>query len=180
MAGWCHSRGGQDEAASLYRIEVTEGPGSGVRILNQSPPAAFRESVRIAEQNLYTRARELVGERNPREHEFAVQLRAFGASRSGADLGVAVLTALCSALLGRPLKGGLALAGGLNLGGSVETMHNPIDVVGVAMERGAASVLLPVACRRQLLDLSDETAARVQTVFYLDPADALRKALHEG
>ena len=52
---WCISPGGQDEATGLYRIEVTEGPGSGVRILNQSPPAALRESVRIAEQNLYAR-----------------------------------------------------------------------------------------------------------------------------
>src|SRR5665213_1433849 len=33
---WALSPGGQDEAASLYRIEVTEGPGGGVRILNQS------------------------------------------------------------------------------------------------------------------------------------------------
>lgn len=47
--------GGHDEATSLYRIEVTEGPGGGVRILNQAPPAPFRESVRLAEQNLYAR-----------------------------------------------------------------------------------------------------------------------------
>jgi len=177
---WALSPGGQDEAAGLYRIEVTEGPGSGVRILNQSPPAPFRESVRIAEQNLYGRARDLVGERNPREHEFAVQLRSFDASKSGADLGIAALVALCSALLARPLKGGLAIVGGLNLGGSVETVHNTIDVVELAMEKGAATVLMPVACRRQLVDLSDEAAARVQIVFYLDPADALRKALHDG
>ncbi|NJO55583.1 MAG: protease Lon-related BREX system protein BrxL [Rhodospirillales bacterium] len=177
---WALSPGGQDEAAGLYRIEVTEGPGSGVRILNQSPPAPFRESIRIAEQNLYGRARDLVGERNPREHEFAIQLRSFDASKSGADLGIAALVALCSALLGRPLKGGLAIVGGLNLGGSVETVHNPIDVVELAMEKGAVTVLMPVACRRQLVDLSDDTAARVQIVFYLDPADALRKALHDG
>jgi ATP-dependent Lon protease len=63
---------------------------------------------------------------------------------------------------------------------SIETIHNPIDVVELAMERGAASVLIPVACRRQLVDLSDEAAARVQVLFYLDPADALRKALHDG
>jgi ATP-dependent Lon protease len=177
---WALSPGGQDEAAGLYRIEVTEGPGSGVRILNQSPPAPFRESVRIAEQNLYSRARDLVGERNPREHEFAVQLRSFDTSKSGANLGVAALLALCSALLARPLKGGLAIVGGLSLGGSVETVHNPVDLVELAIEKGASSVLMPVACRRQLVDLSDEAAAKVQIVFYLDPADALRKALHDG
>ena len=161
--------GGHDEATSLYRIEVTEGPGGGVRILNQAPPAPFRESVRVAEQNLYARARDLVGDRNPREHEFIVQLRSFDAGKSGANLGVAVLIALCSALLGRSLKGGLAIVGGLNLGGSVELVHNPIEVMELAMEKGAGMVLLPVSCRRALVDLSDDVATRVQAFFYSTP-----------
>ena len=148
--------------------------------MNQSPPAPFRESIKIAEQNLYGRARELVGDRNPREHEFAIQLRSFDAGKSGADLGVPVLSALCSALVNRPLKGGMAVIAGLNLGGSIETVHNPLDLVELAIEKGAASVLMPVSCRRALVDLSDEAAAKVQIVFYLDPADALRKALHDG
>src|SRR5437868_2290149 len=50
---WAISPGGQDEGIGLFRIEVSEAPGGGVRILNQSPPAPFRESVKIAEQNLY-------------------------------------------------------------------------------------------------------------------------------
>lgn len=54
---WAISPGGQDEAIGLFRIEVTENSGSGVRILNQSPPAPFKESVKIAEQNLYNQAR---------------------------------------------------------------------------------------------------------------------------
>jgi ATP-dependent Lon protease len=177
---WVIGPGGQDEATGLYRIEVNEGPGSGVRILNQSPPAPFRESVRIAEQNLYARAQELVGDRNPREHEFAVQLRSFDAARSGADLGVGVLVALASALLCRPLKGGLTIVGGITLGGSIEPVHNPIDVVELALEKGASLVMMPVSCRRPLVDLSDDVATKVQVVFYLDAPDALRKAVHEG
>jgi ATP-dependent Lon protease len=39
---------------------------------------------------------------------------------------------------------------------------------------------MPVSCRRALVDLSDEAAAKVQLVFYLDTVDALRKALYEG
>jgi ATP-dependent Lon protease len=39
---------------------------------------------------------------------------------------------------------------------------------------------MPVSCRRPLVDLSDEVATKVQVVFYLDAADALRKAVHEG
>jgi ATP-dependent Lon protease len=49
----------------------------------------------------------------------------------------------------------------------------------LAMEKGAGMVLLPVSCRRALVDLSDDVATRVQSFFYLDAADALPKALNE-
>lgn len=176
---WTISPGGQDESAGLFRVEATENSGSGIRILNQSPPAPFRESARIAEQNLYARSRDLVGERNPREHEFAVQLRSFDAAKQGSQIGVGVLVALCSALLGKPLKGGLIISGGITLGGSLEPVHNPIDVVELALEKGANAVLVPVACRRALIDLSDDVATKIQVLFYADGADALRKALHD-
>src|SRR5207249_8636849 len=68
-------------------------------------------------------------DRDPREHEFSIQLRAFDASKSGAAVGVGVLLALCSSLLQKSLKGGLAVAGGLNLGGSIEPVFNPVLVV---------------------------------------------------
>jgi ATP-dependent Lon protease len=61
-----------------------------------------------------------------------------------------------------------------------EQVHNPIDVVELALEKGATSVMMPVASRRALMDLSDDVATKVQVVFYLDAADALRKAVHEG
>jgi len=38
---WTLSPGGLDEHPGLYRIEVNEGPGSGVRILNKPAPASF-------------------------------------------------------------------------------------------------------------------------------------------
>lgn len=176
---WAISPGGQDEGIGLIRIEVTESSGCGVRILNQSPPAPFRESVKIAEQNLYSRARELVGDRNPREHEFAVQIRSFDAAKSGSQTGMGVLIALSSALLGKPLEGGLIIVGGINLGGSIEPVHNPIDVVELALEKGASTVMMPVSCRRTLIDLSDDVATKVQVLFYADAPDALRKALHD-
>ena len=176
---WTISPGGQDEAIGLFRIEATENTGSGVRILNQSPPAPFRESVKIAEQNLYTRSRELVGDRNPKEHEFAVQIRSFDAAKNGSQVGVSVLVALCSALLGRSLKGGIIIVGGINLGGSIEPIHNPIDVVELALEKGATTIMMPVSCRRALVDLSDEVATKIQVLFYADAPDALRKSLND-
>lgn len=174
---WVISPGGGDENPGLYQINISEGPGGGVKILNQPAPAPFKESVRCAEQNLYARAKELVGDREPRQHEFSVQLRAFDSSRSGSGVGVAVLLALCSSLLQKSVKGGLAVTGGLNLGGSIETIFNPVAVVEIAVEKGAASILMPISSRRQLNDLSDDVAAKITIHYYLDARDALLKAL---
>ena len=174
---WIVSAGGGDENPGLYQVHITEGPGSGVKILNQPAPPLFRESVRYAEQNLYTRAKELVGDREPRQHEFSVQLRAFDSAKSGSAVGVGVLLALCSSLLQTSIKGGLVVSGGLNLGGSLEPIFNPVAVVEVAVEKGAGSILMPISSRRQLNDLPDDLAAKVTIHYYLDARDALLKAL---
>jgi len=174
---WGISPGGPDEGAGLYRIEVTESPGSGVRILNRPAPQSFSESVRYAEANLYSRGAELVGDRNPREHEFSIQLRAFDASKGGRSLGVAALMAMCSGLIGKSLRGGLVVVGGLNLGGSIDLLPNAIDVVELAVEKGASVALMPVSARKQLFDLSDDMATKVNVLFYGDVREAFIKAI---
>jgi ATP-dependent Lon protease len=176
---WSISPGGSDENPGLYRIEVNEGPGSGVKILNKPVPPAFRESIGYAEQNLYARGAQLVGDKDPRHHEFTVQLRAFDASKSGAKLGMAALIALCTSLLKKSVRGGLIIAGEINLGGSIEPIHNPVTIAEIAVEKGATAILMPVACRRQLFDLSDEMATKIDIQFYADAKDALLKAMME-
>lgn len=176
---WVISPGGMDDNPGLYRIEVNEGPGSSIKIMNKPVPPSFKESMGFAEQNLYAKAAQFVGGKDPRAHEFAVQLRAFDTSRSGSKVGVAALIALCSALLKKSIRGGLIVVGEINLGGSIEPLYNAVNLVELAVEKGAASVLMPVSCRRQLVDLSDDMATKVDVQFYLDARDALLKAMVE-
>lgn len=176
---WTVGDGGGTEAAGLYRIEVTEVSGSGVRILNQPPPSPFKEAVKIAEQNLYARANDLVPGRDPSSHQFSVQLRSYDAVNSGISSGMGTLIALCSSLLKQPVAGGLAVVGSMSLGGSISTVFNPVAVVELAVEKGAEKVLLPVGCRKQLGDLSDDMATKIDIQFYSDARDALMKALVE-
>jgi len=176
---WAISPGGPDSAPALYRIEVTSGPGSGVKILNAPIPPAFRESVRFGEQNLYTRSRQLVGDRDPRGHEFSVQMRAMDMDRSGNGLGLPVLIALCGSLIERSVKGGLIIVGALNLGGSVEIIANPVALAELAVDKKAAGLLMPISSRKQLFDLPDDLATKITIEFYADAGDALMKAVME-
>jgi ATP-dependent Lon protease len=171
--------GTPESGPGLYRIEVASGPGSGVRILNQPAPVAFRESVKVGEQNLYQRAKDVVGDRDPREHEFSVQMRAMDADRSGVGLGLPVLVALCGSLLGKNTRGGTIIVGSLNLGGSVDLVSNAIAIAELAIDKQAQTLLMPVSARRQLNDLPDELWTRISIEFYKDGADAVFKALVE-
>ncbi len=176
---WAVSMGSPEAGAGLYRLEVTSGPGSGVKILNQPPPGAFKESVRIGEQNLYTRAKELVGDRDPREHEFSIQMRAMDADKAGTGLGLPVLVALCGSLLGKNTRGGTIVVGALNLGGSTDMIPNAVQIAELAIDKQAQTLLMPVAARRQLNDLPDDLWTRISIEFYKDASDAVFKALVE-
>jgi ATP-dependent Lon protease len=150
-----------------------------VKILNKPAPQPFAESVKYAEQNLYSKYKELVGDRDPRAHEFSIQLRAFDTARSGSGLGMAVLITLCSALINKNIKGGLAVVGTLNLGGSLDLVYNAVNLAELSIEKGAKTLLIPVNARKQLNDLSDEMIAKINIQYYTDLKDCLLKALVE-
>lgn len=174
---WAISPGSADAPPSLYRIEVTVGPGGGVKILNTPVSPGFRESVKVAEQNLYVHGKSLVGDRDPRSHEFSIQMRSMDNDRSGSGLGLPALVALGSALLERSTKGGLIIVGSLNLGGSVDMIPNAVAIAEVAVEKQAATLLMPVSARRQLNELPDELWTKINIEFYADVADAFFKSV---
>ena len=78
----------------------------------------------------------MIGDRDPRSHEYSIQLRAFDASKKGAKLGMPVLIAMCSSLLNKPIRGGLILIGEVNLGGSIEPVLNAVNIIEPAIEKG--------------------------------------------
>ena len=71
----------------------------------------------------------------------------------------------------------MVVAGEISLGGSIETLYNPVAMVENAVEKGASTILIPVSCRHQLNDLSDEMAAKIDIKYYIDGRDAVNKSL---
>jgi len=174
---WALNAGGQEETTGLYKIEINSSSGSGVKILNKPAPPQFQESVRYAEQNLYSKSKELIGDREARLNEFSIQLRAFDASKSGNGMGMAVLMGMCSAVLERNTKGGLVVVGQLNLGGSLDMVYNAVNLAEIAVEKGATTLLIPLNARKQLNELSDEMITKINIQYYTDLKDCLIKAL---
>ena len=72
---------------------------------------------------------------------------------------------------------GSDIIGGLSIGGSFEPIHNAVSIAELLVEKGAQTILFTVSARRQLNDLTDEMAARITIVYYVDVRDALLKAI---
>lgn len=176
---WALNASGLEETTGLYKIEINCGPGNGVKILNRPAPAPFQESVRYAEQNLYSKSKELVGDRDARLHEFSIQLRSFDASKNGNGMGMGVLMGMCSALLEKNTKGGLIIVGQLNLGGSLDLVYNAVNLAEIAVEKGATTLLIPLNARKQLNELSDEMITKINIQYYTDLKDCLIKVLQD-
>lgn len=106
-----------------------------------------------------------------------MQIRAMDSAKSGSDIGLPALIALASALIGKSVHGGMICVGGINLGGGVETIDNATNVVELAAEKGATALLMPVATRRDIMNVSNDIAAIVHVRFYNDANDAFLKAI---
>ncbi len=176
---WALNAGGLEDTTGLYKIEINAAPGGGVKILNRPAPPQFQESVRYAEQNLYSKNKELIGDRDARMHEFTIQLRAFDSSKSGNGMGMAVLMCMCGAILEKSIKGGLVVVGQLNLGGSLDIVYNAVNLAEIAVEKGATTLLIPINARKQLNDLSDDMITKINIQYYTDLKDCLVKALQD-
>jgi len=94
-------------------------------------------------------------------------------------VGLPALLALCGSLLEKNMKGGLIAVGGLNLGGTIEQVYNAVGVAELAIDKGATMLLMPVSSRRQLFELPDDMATKIDVQFYADAREALIKALCE-
>lgn len=136
-------------------------------------PPAFRESVNVAEQNLYAAGSVLVGDRDPRGHQYTIQMQPRDNERSGAALGLPVLAALVGGLMERRTRSATIIPGSLNLGGSLERLPDPVSIAELAVDKQATVLLMPVGARRELMNLPDDLWTKVNIAFYRDAEDGV-------
>ena len=163
-------------AAGTATVSRSRSPnrGHGIRLLNESPSGALRAGVKAAKDYLYLHAADLVGARNPKGHELTVEVHPLNGSKLGVPFGVGLLLAFCSSLLKKQLRGGLVIVGEL-AGDAIKSVQQPAEFVETAVREGARAILMPVSCRRALLDVSDEIATRSRYCFMQAYPMRLRK-----
>ena len=107
-------------------------------------------------------------------HLHMVELQSSGTPEA---LTLTSFIALCSAALGKPVQGQLAVLGDMTLGGTITQARNLAESMQVAFDAGAKRILLPMSSVTDIPSVPGELFAKFQTSFYSDPVDAVFKAL---
>ena len=162
------------EMPGLYRMEIQAISGNGK--LNVSGSLS-REPVRVAFDYFKANANRVSASIHPTEKDFHLHLVELQASGTPDALTLASFIALCSAALGKPVQGQLAVMGDMTLGGTISQARNLAESLQVAFDAGAKRILLPMSSVTDIPSVPGELFAKFQTSFYSDPVDAVFKAL---
>jgi ATP-dependent Lon protease len=162
---------------SLYRIQVTAMPGGHRFSVVGCAGKGVKESARMAYDYLKANAKKMGIDRDVESYDFNLQVMSLMQGKDANDLGVAFYLSLISAMLKRPVAGGLVVLGQMSLHGVLSRVEGLGDKLRIAMDSGAKRVMFPTENRRDFAELPAEIIDKLQIDFYSDPSQAAFKAL---
>jgi ATP-dependent Lon protease len=109
-------------------------------------------------------------------YDFHVQVVDLMAAREGGEAGVAFFVAFYSLLRDQPLQAGLVVLGHMTIQGNILPPVSVVERLQAIKDNGAKRVLIPVATKRQLLEVPGDVLDAVDPIFYTDPLSAALKA----
>jgi ATP-dependent Lon protease len=169
---------GASERLGLYRLELQIVAGTGKLSTSGSGvnPRA-KEAIKIGFDYFKANLSRVSSIAKAQDHDYhlhAVEMHSSGAAQT---LTLCSFIALCSGLLGKPVKSRMVILGDMSLGGSIIPTINLAETLQVAFDAGAKKILLPMSSVGDIPTIPGELFAKFQTSFYSDPVDAAFKAL---
>jgi ATP-dependent Lon protease len=160
-------------------IEASAARGDGHLELTGQLGDVMKESVKAALTYLRSRAEALhLPAGFPGKYDVHVHVPAGAVPKDGPSAGVAMVTALASAVTHRPVRREVAMTGEITLRGKVLPIGGVKEKVLAAHRAGVKTVLLPAENEKDLYDVPAEVRKDLRFVF-LDRVDhALEEALH--
>lgn len=161
----------------LYRIEVGTSAGTGKLKLAGGVDSTMKESIARAFGFLQGIKVSLGIASGIDTTDFHVEVIDLLTNRITCEAGIAVLVAIISALKKTPVSPAMVILGDLSIQGNIKPVASLAEPLQVAMENGAKRALIPLANKRNFLEVSGDIAEKVDPVFFSDPQTAAAKAI---
>ncbi len=149
----------------LLEVEVNVIPGSGKVELTGNLGDVMKESAQAALTYIRSRAEEwgIEGDFH-KTRDIHVHFPEGAVPKDGPSAGIAITTAMVSALTGIPVKGALAMTGEVTLRGRVLPIGGLKEKTMAALRNGIKTVIIPAENRKDLEEIDQTVRAALQFV----------------
>src|SRR6516225_5014691 len=161
----------------LYRLEVGCAPGTGKLKIAGGVDGPMRESINRAFAYMMGQKVKMGVAHQVDTTDFHVEAIDLLSNHVPADVGIALVVAVYSAIKRQSVQAGLIILGDLSIQGNIKSVRSLAEPLQVAMDNGARRALVPLENKRNFLDVSGDIVERVDPVFFSDPMTAAMKAL---
>lgn len=167
-----------DGEVAVYRLENKVIRGNGkMETQGIGGNRAVNECVDAAWYYFMDKARSILPGTTLSDHDYLLYYADPQSKGPSAEVSVAELVGLCSAVANRPVMEATAVIGEIKLSGTMGEIKNLENIVRVAKNAGAKQLLLPIQSMQELMHVPGELLTAVQPIFYSDPIEAVKKAI---
>jgi ATP-dependent Lon protease len=161
-------------------IEATSMPGKSKLTLTGHLGEVMKESAQAALSFLRSNSKELVVEPGAfDETEVHIHVPSGATPKDGPSAGIAMLVALASLFVGRPVKPCLAMTGEITLRGQLLPIGGLKEKLLAAYRAGVDTVILPEDNRKDTSELPEEIKKSIKVRYFSDALPAIRFALEK-
>lgn len=167
-----------EAGGDLLKVEALPFPGDGKIELTGSLGDVMKESARIAISYIRANAERLgISTDFHKKYDLHIHFPEGAVPKDGPSAGCAMVTALVSALSGRPVRHDIAMTGEVTLTGNVLTIGGLKEKTMAAAIAGVKTVLIPEGNLRDIPLLDPEAVTALEIVPCRTLADVLDRAL---
>jgi len=161
----------------LYRLEVGCATGTGKLRIAGGIDGSMKESIQRAFAYVQGHKVAMGIAQAVDTTDMHVEAIDLLSNRIPAEIGIAFVVALQTALKSQSALPALVILGDLSIQGNIKPVRTLSEPLQLAMECGARRALVPIENKRNFLDVSADIMEKVDPVFYGDPLTAALKAL---